>query len=226
MTVAGLVAALGVTVAVWLVSGARVRVLAPGVRLAGPARTRPRRLHRRRRGEQAELRVLDLCDELVADLGAGVAPVAALEVVAGRWAALVPVAAAVRLGGSAPGALRELAGRPGAGDLRLLAAAWEVAERSGSPLAGAVGAVATLVRDRERTRRLVRSELASARSTARLLAALPVATLLIGSGAGGSPVAFLLGTPGGWACLLGGLALQGLGLFWIERIADGIERDA
>lgn len=170
--------------------------------------------------------MLDLCDELVADLGAGVAPAAALAVVVERWPDLGPAAAAGQLGGSVPDALRELAGQPGAGDLRLLAAAWEVAERSGSALATAVGAVASAVRDRERTRRLVRSELASARSTARLLAALPVVTLLVGSGAGGSPLGFLFGTPVGWGCLGAGLTLQGLGLLWIDRIATGIERDA
>lgn len=225
----GGVAAVGVGVAVSLLVGGSARL--PGVAggragLRWPLLSRLLwHLRRGRRREQAGLRVVDLCDELVADLGAGLAPSTALGVVAERWHDLVPAAAAVRLGGSVPAALREVAHSPGAGDLRLLAAAWDVAERSGSALATAVDAVASVVRERERTRRLVRSELASARSTARLLAALPLATLLIGSGAGGSPLGFLLGTPAGWGCLLGGLTLQGLGLLWIERIADGIERD-
>ena len=42
----------------------------------------------------------------------------------------------------------------------------------------------------------------------------------MGSGAGSDPWSFLLGTPVGWACLVSGLALVALGLWWIERLAD------
>jgi tight adherence protein B len=42
----------------------------------------------------------------------------------------------------------------------------------------------------------------------------------MGSGAGSDPWGFLLGTPVGGGCLVAGLALLGLGLWWIERLAD------
>lgn len=169
--------------------------------------------------------VLAFCDELAAGLAAGLPAHAAMEGAVESWPAVEEVALVARLGGSVPTALRHLAERPGAGDLHQVAAAWQVAHRSGASLARALGGVAEALRAQQSTRRLVVSELASARATARLMAGLPVATLLLGSGTGGSPVRFLLGTPAGLLCLSAGLGLAVLGLWWIEVIADGVERE-
>jgi tight adherence protein B len=68
----------------------------------------------------------------------------------------------------------------------------------------------------------VATELASAQATARLLAVLPVAVLLLGNGLGGDPVGFLLSSPGGLVCLVAGLSLEYAGLAWLTRIADHV----
>ena len=166
-------------------------------------------------------RVQEVCEVMAGDLAAGLPPGGALAAAAAVWPELGEVAATQRLGGAVPEALDHLARRPGAGDLRLVAAAWQVSHRS-----GAGQRVGEALRDRQSLRRLVRSELASARATARLMVALPVLTLLMGSGIGGDPVGFLLAGPPGWACLAAGLALALAGLWWIEAIAGGIERRA
>lgn len=176
---------------------------------------------RRRRADATAAAVLETCEVLAAELRAGRPPGAALATASEQWPPLGPVAEAFGLGADVPAALRRLAGsRRGAHDLRLLAGAWEVAHQSGAGLADALDRTARGIRTRRRTRRLVESELASARATSRLVALLPVAVLLTGSGAGGDPWAFLLGTPVGLGCLVAGLSLIAAGLVWIESIAD------
>jgi len=214
-----------VVVVAWValppVAGAPLLVLAPAG-LVG------RLLWRRRReataAEARAARTVEVCDLLAAELAAGRTGEAALDEAASSWPALRPVADACRLGGDVPGALRTVAGSPGADGLRLLAAAWAVSHRTGSGLTGSTRRVADAVRREQATSRVVAGELASARATARLMAALPVLALLMGSGAGGDPWAFLLATPAGLLCLAGGLTLGLAGLWWIELIARGVDR--
>jgi tight adherence protein B len=183
----------------------------------------------RRRAETAAAeatarRMLEACDLVAAELGAGRTGEAALAEAAETWPALRPVADVSRLGGDVPEALRSLALTPGADGLRLLAGAWVVSHRTGAGLAVSTRRVADAVRLDQATRRVVRGELASARATARLVAVLPVVALLMGSGAGANPWTFLLRTPLGLACLAAGLALGFAGLWWIELIAREVDR--
>jgi tight adherence protein B len=217
-------------VAVVLGGGLVVGIL-DGTRLAlalialGVVAAAGRELVRRRTVAAADLRaarLLSACEGLAADLRAGQPPVAALEAAAGEWPELAPAAAAARLGADVPAALRTFARRPGAAQARVLAAAWQVAHRSGAGLADALGMVAVHLRAVRTAARVVATEMAAAAATARLLAVLPAAVLLLGNGLGGHPVRFLLDTPPGLGCLGAGLCLEYLGLLWLGRIADHV----
>jgi tight adherence protein B len=181
---------------------------------------------RRRRAERLRAaEVTDACLALVGELRAGQPPPAALGSAAGAFPSLLGSAAAkARLGGDVPDALRTAAGAPGAGALVAVAAAWEVCERSGAGLADALARVADSLRAEEAVRREAAGQLASVRATTRLLAVLPVITLLALAGGGGRPLAFLLGHPVGLTCLVVGASLTSAGLLWVERLVRSATR--
>lgn len=193
-----------------------------GVVLAGRQLVRAR--DRRRAAAATADRALEACELMSAELAAGQPPGHALGRAAASWPLLAPVAEASDLGGDVALALRRVASEPGAGDLRGVAGAWVLAHRSGAGLAEALDRVAGSIRADRALRRVVEGELASARATARLVAALPVVVLLLGNGGGASAWSFLLRTPFGLLCLAGGLALGLTGLWWIERIAAQVTR--
>jgi tight adherence protein B len=209
----------------WLVmvralpAGALVVSVAAALALAKGAR-------RRRANRDASDRrdaAIEACGGLAADLRAGRPPVRALGGAADDWPEFRPVADAAALDADVAAAMRRLAGMPGCSSLRWVAGSWVLAHRSGAGLAGAVDLAVTAMVEERSTARVLETELASARATARLLSVLPLGVLLIGSGAGGDPFGFLLGTLPGTACLSCGLGLAWAGTSWIERIASGIE---
>lgn len=176
---------------------------------------RERERIRNRRREVVELVVL-----MAAELRAGVLPGRMLAGLADDFAALIPAARAAALGGDVAAALREAARVPGRGLLRDLGGAWQVAERSGAPLAAVLGRLAEAARIEQDIAREAQAGVAPARATGRLMAVLPAFGLLLGSGMGGDPVAVLTGTWIGVCCLAAGCGLACLGVAWIERVAS------
>ena len=182
------------------------------------------RARTRRQARALEAQVVEACEAVASGLRAGLAPERVLVGASRELAVLRPAATADRLGGDVPSALRTAAATAGASRLAMLAAAWDVAQRSGAGLADAVTRIAAAVRADQGRSRQVDAALAGARSTARLFAVLPILGVALGSGMGTDPVAVLTTSPAGaWALCLG-TALAVAGLVWVERLADGAVR--
>ncbi|MGW2364856.1 type II secretion system F family protein [Streptomyces sp. NPDC001667] len=173
--------------------------------------------------ERREAAVIEFCGAVAGELRAGRQPFEVLSAAgAGElgsdWA-VVPAAA--RFGGDVPEALRTVGRLPGAEGLRGVAACWKVAVDGGAGLAAGLERVAGALSAERDQREELRAQLAGTRSTAVMLAVLPVMALLMGSALGAAPLRVLLHTPVGLGCLcLGGL-LEGAGLAWTGRIVRG-----
>jgi tight adherence protein B len=157
---------------------------------------------------------------LSAELSAGTPSQRAL-VIAGEhaWPA---ACGAVRFDGDVAEALRQDARRIPL--IAPLAACWAVSAQQGSGLASSVTRMAEQARVAEDIRVQLEAQLASPRATARILMLLPLFGIAMGMMMGVNPVGWLLGTPLGLACLVGGLALTALGYWWTSRIVQRVER--
>jgi tight adherence protein B len=102
-----------------------------------------------------------------------------------------------------------------------VAAVWTVSAESGAPAAAVLDRVEQDLRTRERQRREVAAQLAGARSTAVLLAVLPLLGIGLGAAMGARPLHVLFGTGRGQVALLVGAGLDALGLLWTARIVAG-----
>lgn len=163
--------------------------------------------------------IVEACQLLAGLLRVGHVPVVALRIAAADSPILVEAAAAQQVGASVAGVLRRQGTDPGSAGLAELAVAWEVAERSGASMTATLDALADRLDSARKVVRMVSSELAAPRATGRLLAALPLFGLALGFGIGGNPAEFLLGSLLGQGCLVGGVCLACVGVWWIERIA-------
>ncbi|MFE2534454.1 type II secretion system F family protein [Streptomyces sp. NPDC059371] len=216
--VAGAVIAVLGTSLVPLPLGAAGMPLLRRVRRAAEARR-----ERERRGDA----VIALCGALAGEVRAGRQPGEALLAAArdsdGLAEAQPLVLAAARFGGDVPGALTEAARQPGADGLVGLAACWRVAVDRGAGLAAGLDRLEAALRAERDQRADIRAQLAGSRSTASMLAGLPVLGLLLGTALGADPLHVLLHTGPGLGCLLVGGVLESVGLWWALRIVRGAE---
>jgi tight adherence protein B len=165
-------------------------------------------------------------DVLVGELRVGAHPVAAFEIAAhevdGPVAQhLSAVAARARLGADVAGGLRSSAATS-----RLshhwdrMALFWRLAQTHGLAIATLMRAAHRDIVERERFTARVDAGMAGARTTAAVLAGLPVLGVGLGQMIGADPVAFLFsGGVGGWL-LVAGVVLACCGLLWSDAITS------
>ncbi len=184
------------------------------------------RTRRRHRAAAAAAATVEVVFALAAELRAGRPPAAALAVAAGAGGPLAgPLgesAAAVGAGAVASAELRRLAEIPGCGAFAAVAAAWEVTEQVGGPVADVLDRVGHALDDDDQHARSVAALLAGPRATMMMLAVLPLAGIALAQSLGAQPLRLLLHQPVGWGLLAAatGLDLLGLaGATWLTRTA-------
>jgi tight adherence protein B len=206
---AGAVGGLGL-----LVVGLAAGVLLPVIALAAVDDRRDARLER-------ELPAL--LEAVARSLRSGAAIPAALREAAdtGSLAAedLAFVLGDVDRGRPLTGALDRWTERRPVPGVRLAVGALTVALASGGAPARAVDGVAATLRERAEVDREVRALATQARASAVVITVSPLAFAALGVLGDERTATFLLRTPSGLACLAVGVALDGLGAWWMTHIA-------
>lgn len=119
-------------------------------------------------------------------------------------------------------ALERWAASSEVGGASLVTAAVGLAVDAGGDAGAALAGVAETLRERRALRREIRALSAQARLSATIIAAAPVGFASMAVAADGETARFLLGSPGGLACLATGLLLDVAGFRWMRRIAASV----
>lgn len=188
---------------------------------------RRRRVEEIRRGaESAALQ--GALEVLVGELRVGAHPVAAFGVAADEVdgsvaASLRAVAARARLGADVAAGLYSAARRSSLPThWERLAVCWQLAQGHGLGIATLMHAAQRDIVERDRFSARVEAGMTGARTTAAVLAGLPLLGIGLGELIGAQPVSFLLaGRLGGWLLIIG-VTLACGGLLWSDRITAGM----
>ena len=218
--VAMLIILLTLIIAAGYLANARGAVLACAAFAAGATVARLITQHRGRRSAlRARADVAQACTVLASYLRVGQVPSAALAIAAADWQVLREGHQAGTLGGDVVEVWRLQSRRAGHSGLLELARAWHVSIETGAPMSATLDQVAASLAADQALTGVIDSELATARATSKVMAALPACGLGIGYLLGGDPGRWLLAGPSGWACLLVGVLLACAGVLWIEALA-------
>jgi tight adherence protein B len=109
-------------------------------------------------------------------------------------------------------------------ELIVIAQAWQLAAELGVPVAEVLARVDDDVQARRDQARAVASALAGPRSSAALLAGLPVLGIGLGLAMGARPLEVLFDTRAGPLLLLAGCGLDAAGVLWTARLIRSAER--
>jgi tight adherence protein B len=199
---------------------ARGTVLASAAVLVALTASRLIVSYRRRRSTlRARADVAQACTVLASYLRVGQVPAAALAIAAADCNVLREGHRVHTLGGDVVSVWRQQARRRGHLGLLELARAWQVSVETGAPMSLMLDQVASSLSADQSLVGVVNSELAAARATSKVMAALPLCGIGLGYLLGGDPAHWLLAGPTGWACLISGVLLACAGVLWIEALA-------
>lgn len=210
-----------------------VVVLPAGLLAAGSIATMTLWLRRRRAGcarrRAAESGALHgALDVLVSELRVGAHPVAAFTVAAGEADGVIApllraVAARALLGADVSGGLRTAARASSLpAHWERLAACWELAQNHGLAIATLMQTAQRDIRERDRFSAKVDAQMTGARTTAILLAGLPLVGIGLGELIGAAPLIFLLSDGAGGWLLAFGVGLACAGLLWSDHITTRV----
>ena len=220
----------------WLVgalaaASALLAVEAPLVLLVLIALVLATRAGPRTRARRATVRELDrelpqMLDDAVAAMASGASLLQGLTVASGRSGTLGPeLDQALHLRSQGLGlqeVLDDWAARRPAPGIGLLADALALAGATGGSQVGALRSVGDTLRERESLHREIGALAAQARLSAMVLVVTPAAFAAVVAVLDHRIAAFLFATPAGWACLLGGAALDGAGAWWMRRLVGAV----
>ena len=192
-----------------------------------------RQWRRQRRATSSLPDVLPLLEGIAPALAAGLPPAVAVRLSgAALGSALDPatqpfvgeLVGACKRGSPIAPVWQSLAARTGSPDLAFVAAAWQLSELTGAPLAEAVQRAVVSVREsRERARR-VNVAVAGPRATVVVLTALPLTGPVFGLACGVPPMELYLSNPIGTASAVVGVGLMWAGRLWCRRLVDSAMR--
>lgn len=183
------------------------------------------RRQRTRRAAAFEEHFPDAIELLARSLRAGHAMLTGLEVVAQEAPPPVnrefrQVYEQQRFGLSLRESMLSLADRVDTVDVRMFVTSVMIQRESGGNLAEILDNLATLIRERFKFRRQLRTHTAQGRMTGYLLAVLPIAVGLILFTINRDYMIVLITEPAGRMMILGAVVLQILGFLWIRKIVD------
>jgi tight adherence protein B len=164
---------------------------------------------------------------LVGELRVGAHPVAAFSVAASEIDGPVAesfraVAARARLGADVAGGLRSVSANSALpAHWERLGVCWQLAHQHGLSIAPLMQTAQRDVVERERFTARVAAGMTGARTTAAVLAGLPVLGIGLGELIGAAPLSFLLSNGLGAWLLVIGVALVCAGMLWSDRITAG-----
>jgi tight adherence protein B len=212
--------------------GERLRALAQDDPVELVRRARAGRTSRASRGRAVDEAVLELLDAIEPALRAGLSPARAFELAAsvrqGVMAettldGLVADAARAAASGASVGRVwRRWAEESDAGSLRFVAAAWQLSEHTGTPLADAVARAGARTRAELSRRRRTSAAVAGPRATVNVLTALPLVGPLFGLASGLDPAEVYFSSPMVVLALGVGLGLLGVGRWWCRRLVASV----